>query len=96
MSTSKTDLQILRLKIQLDILQQIVFQLVVASPVALLSPAQKRRKELLERLEEVARKGELALLQSGRGSEAERALYADEAREILEKMKTTLKSYKVE
>jgi hypothetical protein len=95
MATSKNDLQILRLKIQIDILQQIVFQLVIASPAALISPAQKRREELLERLEEVAQKGEQFFLQQERRTEEERVLYADETREIVEKMMTTLKSYKL-
>jgi hypothetical protein len=46
------------ISIRADILPPIVFQLVIASPVALISPAQKRREELLKRLEEVAQKGE--------------------------------------
>jgi hypothetical protein len=96
MPTSKNDLQILRLMIRADILQSIVFQLVIASPVALISPAQKRREELLKRLEEVAQKGEQFFLQHELRTEEERALYADETREIVEKMKKSLKSYKLD
>lgn len=92
MATSETDLKLLRLQIRIDVLQSIILQLVVASPVALFSPPEKRRKELLQRLEEAAQKGEQFFLLSDRGDDAQRALYADELREVVEKIKKALES----
>jgi hypothetical protein len=95
MATSETELKLLRFQIRLDVLQSIVLQLVVASPVAMLKPSQDRQQELLQRLEEVAQKGEQFFLLSGHGDDAQRALYADELREVVEKMKKSLQSLSV-
>lgn len=92
---SEVELQLLRLKIQIDILQSIIFQIALfATSGSLAASSQERQQQLLARLEEVAQKGELHFLQNERRSDAERALYAEEFREVVEQMKKSLLPYK--